>query len=144
MYITDSKIIESWTAAYIADAIEKSIIIAIRRTRPTREEARQWSIPIANAESKTAARMETIAAIDRTLARDIYSAYATIEEEVWNAVRAHFDLTGHPEEIVKALGEDYGDIVGVARDGLEDKAKAQAAEIVARRIADQAAILKEK
>ena len=144
MFITDSKIIEEWTTAFIADAIDRSIITAIRGTRPTRAEAKQWALPITEASSKTSTRMETIEIIDRALARDIYSAYVTVEEEVWNEVRTHFGVTGHPEEVVKALGEDHGEIFDVARDGLEDKAKAQAAEITARRIAQQTAILKEK
>lgn len=143
MYITDSKLIEEWTTAFIVDAIDYSIIAAIRNTRPTRAEAKQWSLPIVEAESKASTRMETIKTIDRSLARDIYSAYVTVEGEVWNEVRTHFGVTGDRHEIIEALNEDYGDVFDVARDGLEGKAKTQAAEITARRIAEQTAILKE-
>lgn len=136
MFITDSTTIETLTTAYINDAVRHSIATTIHSTRTTREERQQWIKVVIDYEGRRSARMETIATIDRALARDITSAFHTVEEQVWSAARDRFDVDGAPRDIITAMGEDYGDIYDVL-DNLEDMARAEAQQIAARRAAGE-------
>lgn len=136
MFITDTATIGTLTAAYVNDALHASICREITSTRTDRDEAKTWRGVTGTHEAKGIARIDTIKTIDRFLAQDIVSAFYTIEEEAWAAVRAHFGVEGRPVDIITALGEDYGDIFDVALAGVEEKAREQAAEIAARRTAE--------
>lgn len=139
MFITDTATIETLTTAYVNDALRAAICREITSTRTDRDEAKIWRRETGSHQAKSITRIDTINTIDRTLAVDITGAYHTIEDEAWAAVRAHFGSEGHPADIIKALGEDYGDVFDVALDGVEDKAREQATKIAARRAAEQEA-----
>ena len=136
MFITDTATIKELTIAYVNDAMRASIASDISMTRTDRDEAKTWRGVSGGDEAKAAARMQTISAIDRSLADSIRGAFYTIEEEAKAAVREHFGIDGRMVDVIKALGEDYGDIFDVALAGVEDKAREQAEKIAARRAAE--------
>ena len=138
MFITDSTTIETLTAAYTGDAVRHSIATTIHNTRTTREERQQWAKVVIDYEGRRSARMETIATIDRALARDITSAFHAVEDELWGVIAARFGVEGAPRDIITAMGEDYGDVYDVLDEQLEDMARAEAQRIVARHAAEEA------
>lgn len=137
MFITDSTTIETLTTAYTNDAIRHSIATTIHTTRTTREERQQWAKVVIDYEGRRSARMETIATIDRALARDIASAFHAVEDELWGVIAARFGVEGAPRDIITAMGEDYGDVYDVLDEQLEGMARAEAQRIVARRAAEE-------
>lgn len=137
MFITDPATIETLTTAYINDAVRHSIATTIHNTRTSREERQQWVKVVIDYEGRRSARMETIATIDRALARDITSAFHTVEEQVWSAARDRLGVEGAPRDIITAMGEDYSDVYDVLDEQLEGMARTEAQRIAARRAAEE-------
>lgn len=139
MFITDTATIETLTIAYVEDAMRASIASHVSMTRTDRDEAKTWRGESGRHEAEASARMQTIKAIDFTLAHAIIGAFYTIEEEANAAVREHYDTDGRIVDIIRDLGEDYPDAIEVFLCGVEDKAREQAAKIATRRAAEEAA-----
>lgn len=136
MFINDTATIEELTTAYVNDAMRASIASTFSITRTNNDEAKLWRGESGRYGAVASARINTISAIDRSLADAIRGAFYTIEEEATAAVREHFGTDARIDRIIKSLGEDDTDAMAVFLEGAEDKAREQAAKIAARRAAE--------
>lgn len=139
MFITDTATIETLTIAYINDALRAGTTKYIHDTRTDREERRQWVTITTEHGVQARARIQTIQTVDRTLATSIRAALGAIEDEAWATAAEHFGIDGTPRDIIEKLGDDYADVFDVIYAGVEDKARAQAQKIAARRAAEMEA-----